>query len=57
MKHDEVDAFLKEMNDCLRHRGPDMEGYWADPQAGLTLAFSRLANPTIKLIANMEGIN
>ncbi len=36
-------ALGRRMNACLRHRGPDMEGYWTDPQALLTLAFSRLA--------------
>ena len=31
------------MGVCLRHRGPDDDGLWTDPEAGLALAFRRLA--------------
>jgi asparagine synthase (glutamine-hydrolysing) len=31
------------MGDRLRHRGPDMRDEWLDPQAGIALAFRRLA--------------
>src|SRR6185295_2554352 len=34
---------LAGMADALRHRGPDDEGLWHDPEAGVGLAFRRLA--------------
>ena len=33
----------KAMGDALAHRGPDDDGVWADPAAGVALAFRRLA--------------
>ena len=40
------------MNACLRHRGPDMEGFWSDPEGRLTLAFARLAIQDLSPAAN-----
>jgi asparagine synthase (glutamine-hydrolysing) len=34
---------LEGMTRCLRHRGPDSSGAWADPASGLGLAHTRLA--------------
>jgi asparagine synthase (glutamine-hydrolysing) len=34
---------LAGMADALRHRGPDDEGLWHDPEAGVGLAFRRLS--------------
>ncbi|MGB2987034.1 MAG: asparagine synthase (glutamine-hydrolyzing) [Phycisphaerae bacterium] len=34
---------LKAMADSLRHRGPDDEGYWTSPEAGIGLAHRRLS--------------
>ncbi len=39
----ELDARLKRMNDALVLRGPDSEGMWQDPEAGIALAHRRLA--------------
>ena len=40
---DELRVLAQRMADCLRHRGPDDDGTWADPAAGLALGFRRLA--------------
>jgi asparagine synthase (glutamine-hydrolysing) len=34
---------VQRMGERLRHRGPDDDGIWADPDAGVALAFRRLA--------------
>ena len=39
----EVTSILQEMTSCLRHRGPDDEGFWSDETAGIHLGFRRLA--------------
>jgi asparagine synthase (glutamine-hydrolysing) len=36
-------ATVTAMTDVLRHRGPDDEGAWIDPVAGIALGFRRLA--------------
>ncbi|HMN95931.1 MAG TPA: asparagine synthase (glutamine-hydrolyzing) [Phycisphaerales bacterium] len=36
-------AALRAMTDCLAHRGPDDEGGWIDPSAGIALGHRRLA--------------
>jgi asparagine synthase (glutamine-hydrolysing) len=36
-------ALVRRMADLLRHRGPDDDGAWADPEAGIALAQRRLA--------------
>lgn len=39
----ELDERARAMVDRLRHRGPDDEGVWVDPDAGMALAMRRLA--------------
>ena len=34
---------VRRMADTLAHRGPDDEGVWVDPGAGVALGFRRLA--------------
>jgi asparagine synthase (glutamine-hydrolysing) len=34
---------LQRMTDAIRHRGPDAEGHWSEPDAGVFLGFRRLA--------------
>lgn len=36
-------AVVRQMADLLRHRGPDDDGVWADPEAGIALAQRRLS--------------
>jgi asparagine synthase (glutamine-hydrolysing) len=36
-------ATVRRMSDTLLHRGPDDEGSWVDPDAGLALGFRRLS--------------
>jgi len=38
-----ADHALRRMTETLRHRGPDDEGYWTDPEAGIALGHRRLA--------------
>jgi asparagine synthase (glutamine-hydrolysing) len=40
---DEARSTVTAMADALRHRGPDDEGTWVDPDAGVALGFRRLA--------------
>lgn len=39
----ELRALVRSMSTMLRHRGPDDEGVWTDPGAGIALGFRRLA--------------
>lgn len=34
---------VKRMTDAIRHRGPDGEGHWCNPSAGITLGHRRLS--------------
>jgi len=40
---DQADASLQAMSGRIVHRGPDAEGAWMDPSAGIALAHRRLA--------------
>jgi asparagine synthase (glutamine-hydrolysing) len=40
---EDLRATAKRMADTLRHRGPDSEGTWVDPAAGVALGHRRLA--------------
>jgi len=37
------DVILRQMTNTVGHRGPDDEGYWSDPVAGIGLGHRRLA--------------
>ncbi len=39
----ELNQFTKLMCDAILHRGPDSEGVWSDPKAGVSLGHRRLA--------------
>ena len=39
----ELERIAFRMTSALQHRGPDDEGTWADPQAGVALGHRRLA--------------
>jgi asparagine synthase (glutamine-hydrolysing) len=39
----DVSAYVSRMTDTLRHRGPDGQGVWTDPDCGIALGHRRLA--------------
>lgn len=41
--HDENVACVRRMTDALAHRGPDGDGVWTEPEAGIALGHRRLA--------------
>ncbi len=43
LRETELEQIAYRMSAALRHRGPDDEGTWADPQAGLAMGHRRLA--------------
>src|SRR3954464_12392172 len=40
---EDMEAIARRMAASLRHRGPDDEGTWADPEAGIAFGHQRLA--------------
>src|SRR5688500_13985797 len=40
---------LRRMTEAIRHRGPDAEGHWPEPESGVYLGFRRLS------IVDIEG--
>lgn len=40
---EEMNLVINGMTDSIRHRGPDDNGTWVDPEAGIALGFRRLA--------------
>jgi asparagine synthase (glutamine-hydrolysing) len=49
---DTLERLTRTMNRCLRHRGPDSEGYWTDSYGRCALGFSRLAIQDLSPAAN-----
>jgi asparagine synthase (glutamine-hydrolysing) len=47
-----LERLARRMNRCLRHRGPDSEGYWTDPHGRCGLGFSRLSIQDLSPAAN-----
>ena len=43
LRHDELQRVTIRMSDAIVHRGPDDQGVWVDPSAGVGLGFRRLA--------------
>ena len=39
----QIDDIAHSMSECLRHRGPDDDGMWIDPEAGIGLIHRRLS--------------
>ena len=42
----ELEARARRMAGAIAYRGPDAEGYWCAPDAGVALAHRRLASST-----------
>lgn len=40
---DQSRSLLERMAGCIRHRGPDHQGVWSDPEAAIALGHNRLA--------------
>ncbi len=47
-----TEQHLKQMTDCLRHRGPDADGYFYDAEVGLGLGHRRLSIIDLSIAAN-----
>ena len=47
-----LEEIATRMNSCVRHRGPDGVGLWAEPNGNGVLAFSRLAIQDLSSAAN-----
>jgi asparagine synthase (glutamine-hydrolysing) len=39
----QIDDIARSMSESLRHRGPDGDGVWIDPEAGIGLIHRRLS--------------
>lgn len=40
---DDATAIIRRMTDAIAHRGPDADGHWIDPEAGIALGHRRLS--------------